>query len=266
MKRWITEYRILGPVLFLLLLLIVPKSSASDNTETHQQSLLIVRGDGYYPPNEMVEAGELIGIHIEMIRSVAQQLNINVHFSSVPWRRAVRMLESGPADAITYMRKTPERELFGLFLEGNILSNSQNAFFVLKDRHPQIIYGGDLKNLAGMTFGVLQGYSYDDLFDNVNYLDKLDIARNEEQLLTLLLAKRIDVAVANVERFRFIAHKEKLFRQIRLLTPPLTDNPTYLVFSRQKKLNRTAQRFADKMAQYKRSNAYKKLINRYGAE
>ena len=52
-----------------------------------------MRGDDDYPPNEMEVDGKLTGIHIDVVRAVAENLGLKIVFKSVPWDRAVEMIQ-----------------------------------------------------------------------------------------------------------------------------------------------------------------------------
>ena len=58
------------------------------------EKLSIVRGDGDYPPYEMILDGKLKGVHVDLVKRVAAKLDFKVEFESVPWSRAVAMIEA----------------------------------------------------------------------------------------------------------------------------------------------------------------------------
>lgn len=140
-------------------------------------------GDAFYPPYDMIINDEITGFHIDFVREVAKRLNTEVEFVSYPWRRAVKMLKAGELDAVTYMSKTVEREQFGYFLEGNILSILQDGFFILKDRFPDFKYSGKLTQLEPYIIGLQMGFSYGQSFDDATFLKKNNLAKNETQLI-----------------------------------------------------------------------------------
>ena len=168
------------------------------------RELLIVRGDGYYPPYEMIIEGRLTGFHVDVVTSVAARLELQAEFMTVPWKRAIYMVKMGNADAITYMSKTKERSEFAYF-HNNILSNTEEGFFILNDQVNKIEYTGNFHQLSSFIIGKLAGYSYGPSFDEVNYLEQSDSAKTEDQLLNMLIKKRIDVAIGEVARIKFIA-------------------------------------------------------------
>ncbi len=84
----------------VLFVLAISLACYGNSTESKQvlstpEKLIIVRGVGNYPPLEMVINGRLTGLHIEMIRHIAYQLNIEVEFISLPWGRQSRVSRKG---------------------------------------------------------------------------------------------------------------------------------------------------------------------------
>ncbi|WP_019614869.1 substrate-binding periplasmic protein [Psychromonas ossibalaenae] len=70
-----------------------------------QESLLIVRSARSNPPQEIITSdNKMTGLHIDIIYTIAGILKIKIEFISVPWKRAIRMMKNGEADAITYTR------------------------------------------------------------------------------------------------------------------------------------------------------------------
>lgn len=172
------------------------------------REIVVARGgDGFYPPFEMETDNGLTGFHIDFVKAVAQRLHVKVTFKTYPWKRAVNMLKDGHLDAITYMSKTKKREKLGYFLEGNVLSVLQDAFFILEKRAQDISYSGALKQLKPYMIGTLRGYSYGHQFDDATYLRKDDRAHTEEQLINKLLRERFDIALGGKSRIRYIAQK-----------------------------------------------------------
>lgn len=224
--------------------------------------LLIVRSEGFFPPNEMVVEGKLTGIHIDLISAVAANLNIEVKFVSFPWKRAIQMLEKGEADAISYMGKTPEREQFGLFEEGNRLGVTQNGFFMLRNSATQIRYSGDLQQLKAHAVGTIRGRVYSAAFDQASFITKDDQAQDETQLLRKLLARRFDIAIGHVSRMTYFSQQSGA-EPVVFLKPLFAPIHNYLVFSKAKKHEVLARRFAASMAAFKESAKFRDLLKKY---
>ncbi len=226
--------------------------------------LLIVRSEGYFPPHEMVVDGKLKGLHVDLIEAAAARMHLPVVIQTYPWLRAIAMLQRGDADAITYMGKTPEREQFGYFEEGNRLSVVQNGFFVLKANAAKVVYTGDMNELRPYAIGQIRGRRSFQAFDQATFLNKDENAGTEEALLKMLVGGRFDIAMAPVARTKYIAKLMGLDANLVALKPygPMVD--TYLVFSKALGHADLAKRFAVAMDAVKKSPEFAKTLQRYG--
>lgn len=230
-------------------------SHADDN------SLLIVRGNEDYPPDEVVVDGQLSGFHIELINAVAAQINQPVEFQSVPWSRALKMIRYGKADAITYISKNSERSHYVDFLPGNIISHSVHYLLANKDNFYARHYQGDFTELKGAIIGVQRGYSYGETFDTSDQVEKLVISR-VDQMLALLSNCRIDMAVLSMAEYQELKHADG-FKDLILLPTPLSSRPNYLGFGKSPEQHQQAERFAAAMKKFKQTQAYQQLLKKY---
>ncbi len=244
-------------------LLIASLSATSTAAE-----LLIARGDGFYPPNEMVIDGKLTGFHVDLINEVGKSIGLEVKWQSVPWARAQVMAKNGEVDALSYVSKTPEREQFGYFIDGNVTSTTQNGFFVPKGNPKGVKYSGDLKLMQPFAFGTIRGFSYSPEFDQASFLRKDDGAANEEQLLVKFSGGRFDVGIGVVSRIRYIAEQMKLGDSLEFIKPYLNERPAYLMFCKAKSKDgdATARKFADAMTAFKKTPRYGELLQKYKLE
>lgn len=225
--------------------------------------LLIVRSEGFFPPHEMLVDGKLKGTHVDLIEAAAARLPVQVVIQTYPWLRAIAMLQRGDADAITYMGKTPEREQFGYFEEGNRLSVVQNGFFVLKANAAKVAYTGDMNQLRPYSIGQIRGRRSFQAFDQATFLNKDENAGTEEALLKMLVGGRFDIATAPIARTKYIAKTMGLEGNLVALKPygPVVD--TYLVFSKALGHADLAKRFAVAMDAVKKSPEFSKILQRY---
>lgn len=227
------------------------------------EELSIVRGDGQYPPNEMIINGKLKGVHIDLVREIAAILNIKIIFRSEPWKRAISMIKNGEADAITYISKSPEREAFTYFLEGNIISYTENVFIAWKGEEKLIKYDGNLEKLKPYRIGTLRGYFYGEEFDKAQYLKK-HVVDKMEQIVGLLRIKRIDLAIVNVTDFKYEFKEDPMIKNIIFLKPYFSKLPNYIGFSKVKNHEQLAKQFSETMNAFKQTEKYYVILERYG--
>jgi len=230
------------------------------------KTLLIVRAEGFFPPHEMLKNGQLTGVNIDLIEATAASMHINVVVETYPWVRAIEMLKKGQADAITFMSKTPEREGFAYFEEGNRLALVQNGFFTLKQTAPTILYSGDMRQLQPYTIGFIRGRRSFPDFDQATFLTKNESAKDEEQLLNMLMFKRFEVGMAPIARVKYIAMQKKIDEQLVYLQPLGPALPTYLAFAKAKGHGPLAKEFAHAMGVIKKSTQFQDILKKYGVK
>ncbi len=216
-------------VLYIIFAVVIILNLNSSDLIAERQRLLIVRVDANYPPYEMVVDGKLTGLHIDLVYAVAKQLDTKVKFKSVPWNRAIKMVKNGNADAITYIGKTPEREGFISYNDGNILSSSAYGFITLKSKEGKIKYNGDIKSMRKYKIGVQRGYSYGTDFDNAKYLKRHAVDK-VNQMLNLLSKGRIDLAVVDEPEYLQNRNSEK-WNKITFLKQSIQIYNLYIIMS-----------------------------------
>ncbi len=225
------------------------------------EELLIVRVNANYIPYEMVFDGKLTGLHVDLVNATARRLGIKVRFKSLPWKRAIQMIKTGNADAITYIGKTPEREKFVCYDDGNILSSSAYGFICLKNRASSIKYNGDLISVFEYKIGVQRGYSYGPAFDKTRYLNTL-VVDKVDQFLALLLNGRVDLAV--IDEPEYLQNRSVgQWQKITFLKPDIIKQNFYIGFSRVKKLERLTVKFAKELTAFKRTKEYQTILTKY---
>lgn len=140
--------------------------------------------------------------------------------------RAMFMVESGKADAITYLGKTREREDWAVFNPGNKLSATVYSFIVRAE--PLIIEAHDLPKLKEM-----------------------------------LISKRADIALVNKTDFYFLAAKTNQQDQFAFLEPSVSIVYNYIAFSRNNDDRFVAEPFAKAMEDFRKTVAYAGLMQAY---
>jgi polar amino acid transport system substrate-binding protein len=243
-------------------------SQAQNSQSQVQQNLpsqiKIVRGIGNYPPLEMMERGSLTGLHIEMIRHVANRLGIKVEFISLPWGRAIKYFEDGRAHAISYFGYTKKREQFSYYHDDNVLSNTRWVLLALESRKNEFKFDRNLLGLSDVVIGVQNQYSHGAHFDNMTHLNR-DAVISEFDLERMLKNKRHDLAMMSYQEFMgFKARGD--FQGIVALSPMIDTDPQYLAFSKAMGSGENAilaKRFSIEFKKFKSSNNYQKLLKQF---
>ncbi len=229
------------------------------------KELLILRESGDSPPYEMVTNGKLTGIHIDIIKAVAKQLGYRVKFESVSWPKALMMMKEKKADAISYLTKTPSRENYIYYLDGNILSNEKNVIITEKSMEKKIKYNGTLNSLKNYNILMVKGYSYGTAFDNAYFLKK-HVINDWKKLPNLISSGKYDIAIVNWKIFYSLYHNTKFFKEISPLLPPVSLCQQYLGFAKTKRLERIAKQFSDEFTVFKKSQKYAEIMKKYSSK
>ena len=236
------------------------------HTPSHAQVLpekmTVVRGAVEYPPMEFYRDGKLTGFHIELIQKVANNLGIEVTWLEVPWRRALYMVQSGQADAISYIGKTNERAEWAIFDEGNIKSSVDYSFLITKENESELTFEGDAEKLLdNRSLLIMAGFLTPPKIKELNIT--IHEAPEMINLVQMLLAGRADVALVNkLDYLTGIGSSAKV-KSILLLEPPVYSTAVYIAFSKKKNLYYLSTRFSEEMTRLKTTKEYQKLVEEF---
>ena len=245
--------------LFVFLLMLVGYTFAEETM--NDKSLTIVRSIDNWGPNEfMGEDGKPTGFHIDLIKMAAAQQNINVKFVSMPWQRALKTIEKGEADAISYTIFSPERTNYLIYEAGNAISIGSTRFAYLKGNN--FNYDGTLESIKDRKIGVIRGYSYGDKFDR-NKLTNLINVNTEEQLLLMLLRKRVDLILVNIDHLKYKYSHLDEFSQVTSMDVASDSYDIYLAFSKKRGHEELAKQFANIIPKIRNSAEYQKIVQSY---
>ena len=225
----------------------------------------IARGSGDYPPLEMVREGVLTGLHIDMILYVAEKLDIEIEFVSLPWGRATKYFSEGKVDAISYYGFTKEREGFAYYHTDNILSETHWVLIALEDRKGEFAFDRSLQGLDNYIVGVQLAYSHGIHFDGMSHFQR-DVVKDEFEIETMLNSRRHDLAMMSYQEF--LGFKERGdFKGIVALSPSIDSDPQYLAFAKRLDENNQraelTERFAKEFKKFKISKKYEDLLQSY---
>ena len=153
-----------------------------------------------WPPYILGELGSEAngGSGVELLKAIFARVDgVDVSLPLVPWKRALKEVKDGTMDGIQLLRKTSEREQFMDYSSG--LFVSRELVWYSGKRFPNNFSWASLTDLNKYTIGVVNGYSYSTELDKAVANKELTVvkANSNEQIFTMLVAGRIDLAIAN---------------------------------------------------------------------
>ncbi|MFY7863720.1 substrate-binding periplasmic protein [Roseateles sp.] len=221
----------------------------------------VVRGDDDYPPFEMMVGGKPTGMHVDMVEAAAKSLGMGVRWTSLPWKRALMMVEAGQADAVTYISRTPEREAWAVFFEGNKLSTAEIRFIARKEDAARLAFTGELPGfLEKNSLLAIRGFQFGKA--EIDKAKRIE-ASSMDDLVRRLSAGHAAVAVVNWSDFSAAYEDRAEFASFVALQPAIASTRNYIAFSSVRGHTELAQRFAEALSRFKQSPAYAKLQKRY---
>jgi len=213
-----------------------------------------------YPPYYYEQNGDLEGICIDIVNSVAQSLNLQIIYKQYPWKRMLLNAQQGHVDAIMPLFRTEERDGY-LYLENLDLVDEKNSFFTWKDTN--VHFAGDFETIQPYTLGVVTEYSYGEKFDKYSHFKKV-ITQNDKHLVEMFKHKRFDVGIGSEDVVLFNAKKENISDQIQFLEPYITQAPLFIGFSKARGHKDLSKRFSAALKRFKLTKEYQTIVEKYG--
>jgi len=214
-----------------------------------------------YPPYYFEKDGLLQGALIEVSQHIADELGHTLIFEKYPWPRIQLYLREGNIDMVLISSKTADREKYAVFAE---VPHTYETNYLFVKKGTELDFNGDIQSLNKHHFGSVRGYFYGVEYDTADQLNKQE-ASNEKQLIEMLLHKRIDIAIGNLEVIHFFAEAENVRNEISFIFPPINRTPSYFAFSKIKKdSTMLAHDFTLEVRKLIRTKKYREILNKYG--
>lgn len=209
------------------LLTIAGATIAAPSVLRAQPETWVMAGMQDFAPYNHVVAGRFVGADIDILSQAALRLGIVMRFVPLPWRRALLAPGMGEADGLFQLTPTPER--FRSWLLTGPLRTTRIVFVVLADA--PIHDFTNLADLAGLSVGVVNGFSYSPAFDSATDFHHEGSADDETSLRKLLL-RRANIIVGGEANFRHAIDRLSVADRVRILPTPLDVQGRYVGFTR----------------------------------
>ncbi|MDM8550499.1 transporter substrate-binding domain-containing protein [Desulfobacterales bacterium HSG2] len=240
----------LGVTLIWAVLLFLPVSALSEK-------LKFVTAE--WPPM-VTKDKHLPGTAMETVREVCKRLGIEPKIRILPWKRAVKYVKKGKADAIFAPKKTEERLRFLYFVDEPLYMER----LVVIARKGSGMNASGLDDLKDKNFAVVRGYSYGAEFDKCQGLKKI-VCGNDTQLVKILYKGRTDLAAGEERNLEWI-RKDLGFKESFETVYFLTEDPNFLAFSKKALGPRgkvLAREFTRILRQLKEEGVFRKIEGKY---
>ncbi|QLC73682.1 transporter substrate-binding domain-containing protein [Pseudomonas sp. LPB0260] len=218
-----------------------------------------VVGDEQFAPYSFAASHDATpqGLDVELVSTVLQAAGIDYELRLYPWQRVKRMLEQGGVDMAFQFAGTAERHAQYL-LVGPIRTGST----VFMAAHKSAL--GDWQQLSDLepyVIGQVKGYAYDTDYDQAP-LKRDSSAQSPRQLVSMLLAGRVDLIVGDRVQLLHYARELGAEDKVRILPRPLAHMPRFVAFA--KNDQERAARFAAALHLLQRLGRLEAIYQRWG--
>ncbi|PTS85778.1 amino acid ABC transporter substrate-binding protein [Pseudomonas sp. HMWF032] len=217
-----------------------------------------VVGDEQFAPYSYVtlEDDQPHGLDVELVEAVLQEAKIAYNLRLYPWERVKRMLDRSEVAMAFQFAGTPERmqqyELVGPIRTGStvFMTTGKTAIHDWQS----------LDDLSQYVIGQVRGYAYQSDFDKAD-LRRDTSAQNPRQLVSMLLAGRIDIIVGDRVQLMYFVREQRAEQGVRILHKPLVEMPRYVAFA--KGDHARAKVFADALERLKQAGSLNTIYQRW---
>lgn len=220
---------------------------------------VIVSGHEEYAPFMWRQGDEIVGVGIDVVNMIFQDLGINVSSRYVgPWKRILRKIELGEVDILCGGYITDDRLEYMTFTE-EPLSADPTAVFVW---HTRTFPFESLDDLKGIRFGEVLGESQGQEFDawRKKYASVEEVPTSILNIKKLE-ANRIDAFVTGLYSGLLHVKKEGYAGRIIPLKHPVNTEYLYIGISKKSKYLRYLPQINQRLRELHRNGTIERLIN-----
>ncbi|MCH8537777.1 MAG: transporter substrate-binding domain-containing protein [Alkalimonas sp.] len=219
-----------------------------------------IAAEDYPPFYYRNQAGEMDGISVQVLQTVARQLGSQIDWQPLPWKRVMHHVQEGQADLIMVFYKTDVRAEQFIFSEVSYLKDS---IVLLCHRPCSVHYDGDLKTLKVKDIAVVRGFSYGKVLDELPLVPVTKVA-SEEMLFHLLDNGRLQLGVASYLTVQHAPIFNRAKANVDVLAPYLAEVDIYFAFGRHSQLSaEQIAKFNYTLRHFVQSPEYEALLSRY---
>lgn len=211
-----------------------------------------------WPPYVMSENGKTTGIDTEIVLELCKRLGVEAEIQILPWKRALKTVEKGEADAIFAPRHNEERAAF-LYYPSEPLNIEKTVILARKGSGIEVAGPDDLK---GKAVGTVRGYTYDPKFDTYKDIEKIE-CNDDAELVKIFSKGRVPLAASCDEAtLRYLCKKAGFDAETVYV---MNETPSYIAFSKAKgeKSKSLCDRFSEALRQLKPEGFIEKIQAKY---
>jgi len=168
------------------------------------------------------------GLTTALVKAAFEAGGHNASIEFIPWERALKEVDQGKYDVVMGAYNNAERAA-KYYMSDEIYKLELG---IIARPGLDVSSYKSLRDLSQYTIGVSRGYANSEEFDAANYLNK-EVATHPILNIRKLYRGRIDLAIMNLDLFRYNAKKEGFcVNHIEFVRPVLGQNGLHIMASR----------------------------------
>ncbi|HSY29070.1 MAG TPA: transporter substrate-binding domain-containing protein [Burkholderiaceae bacterium] len=207
--------------------------------------------------------GKAEGEAVDIVNSVFKKMGHTISIELYPWGRALLTIQHGDRDCIFTVYHSNERDQFLDYSKETLVSQII-YFYVRKDSN--ISFNGDVGALNGVRIGTASHVNYGPKFESMRRKLDIDEAPTIELNFMKLALGRVDLVPSNFYTASATLSQNDLARfadRLARLPIPTEEVPSFIGFSKSKKLTELRDRFDEELRKFSASDEYKNIIDKY---
>ena len=246
-------------ILFILLFILLFINIFNSAHAIEDKLIVVTR---LYPPYIYPEGDDVKGISSELVKYVFNKMNQKYQIIIQPWNRSHGEIESGKADIIFTVNRSPERDKIMTYNNEPLVHQNMSFY---KKKTNDAIFNGDYKNLKNKTIGYVRAAYYGDTF--MKGIKDNNIVTEEswdyEKCILKLQSDRYDVIVGSEKVVEYLMKNLNIDRKEYVKLQPKVETITsFLGFSKKKDYTKIKAKFDEILLKIKNSGEYEKIVKR----
>lgn len=220
----------------------------------------------WYPYQYHNKEQKLVGLDFDIFNAIIKELQIEVIFTELPWKRHLQYIKTGEMDMAMGSSHTAEREATAYF-SLPYRFEKVNLFVRKGDTHKiHLNTLSDLSNssyMIGVEGGYFYGKEYQQLITTKEFYTHINDVIDLEQNVSLLLKGHIDGLLVDPVAMKAFSKKYSLQNEFEIYPLKIYQSDIHIMLSRKSCTKETLNQINKAIIKLKNNGEMEKIINHW---
>lgn len=215
----------------------------------------LVASEQNYPPYNFNRKGTRVGIDVEIVNAVLEELHVAPQHRAMNWPQVVEAVEGNRVDVAIQFISTDARAKSCILIGPHRVGET-----VLMMRADEVLDYKSVESLNDKRVGVVTGFTYFPEFDDAKRIVKIPCSNN---LLAMrrMINHRVDFVVGDRESLEYLAATDGLTSKVKILATPLASVPRFIAMPKARAEKAAA--FKAAFERVKATGAFEAIAKKY---